>query len=87
MQFPDWCKQARNHTHTGKDLHLTERAGSSVHLWFPSTHHILIREKDWDDIQWSGHPLMALQTGLTQEEGLLQEIHLNSLSKSLLFMY
>lgn len=58
-----------------------------IPLWFPSPHHILIREKDWGDIQWSDHPLMPLQSGLTQEEGLRQEIHLNTLSKRLLFMY
>lgn len=59
----------------------------AVHLWFPSPHHILIREKDWDDIQWSDHHSVPLQTGLTQEEGLRQETHLSSLSKRLLFMH
>lgn len=58
-----------------------------VHLLFPGLHHILIREKGWDDIQWSERPLMPLLTGPPQQEGLRQEIHLNSLSNRLLFMY
>lgn len=44
-------------------------------------------KKTWGDIQWSGHLLMPLQPGLTQEEGLSEEIHLNNLSKRLLFMH
>ncbi len=38
-----------------------------THLWFPGPHHILIREKDWDDIRCSDHPLMPFQNGLTRE--------------------